>query len=256
MLPVVLGFLILLAMKALPAEHRLRGLRLDRDHHVRADRQPRRLRGHFRLGSGESARMSAALKPRPIALAALAIAALVASSSAAEERVVPGPGAAGPAAMARLFDALALGRYAPDDTAPAFDAVTLDGRAVALSQFKGRVVLVTFWATWCLPCKEELPVFDRLYREHASRGLTVLGINVREGAAMVGPFSQALNLTFPLPLDVNGDIARQYGVIGLPTTFVIDRDGHPVGRAIGPRVWDSAPARAVLEALLAQSLTR
>jgi len=189
-------------------------------------------------------------------LVALALAVVVVSSGAAEERVIPGPGVAGTVAMARLLDALALGSYTPDDIAPPFDAVTHDGRVVALSRLKGRVVLVTFWATWCPPCKEELPMFDRLHREHESRGLTVLGVNVREDAATVRPFSRALGLTFPLPLDADGNIARQYGVIGLPTTFVIDRDGHPVGRAVGPRVWDSVPARAVLEALLAQSLTR
>jgi thiol-disulfide isomerase/thioredoxin len=84
---------------------------------------------------------------------------------------------------------------------------SLDGPAVALSQFKGLVVLVTFWATSCLPCTEELPVLDRLYWEHESRGLTVLGINVREGADPVRLFSRALRKSG------SGLTIRQYGSV-------------------------------------------
>ena len=184
------------------------------------------------------------------------VAYALARSGTCEERAVLGSSGTGPRAMANLLEALALGSYAPDDTASPFDAVTLDGRRVSLAGFKGRVVIVAFWATWCRPCKEELPVFEDLYREHKVRGLTVPGVNVREGAATIRLFTKALGLTFPLPLDADGVIARQYGVVGLPTTFLIDRDGRPVGRAVGPRVWDSAAGRAVLEALLSQSTTR
>ena len=175
---------------------------------------------------------------------------LVASSGAAEEATPRS--AATPTAIARLLEVLALGGYAPGDTAPPFEAFTLDGRSVTLSELKGRVVVVAFWATWCPPCKEELPVFDRIQRARGPRGLTVVGINVRERARTVRPYAQALALTFPILLDLDGDIAKQYGVVGLPTTFLIGRNGAPVGRAIGPRVWDSEPARAILEALLEQ----
>ena len=187
---------------------------------------------------------------------ALVFVALGADSGACQERAGTGSGGSGPPAMERLLEALDLGGYAPDDAAPPFDAVTLDGRAVSLPRLRGRVVFVTFWASWCRPCKEELPLFERLYRQHKSRGLTVLGINVREGVDTIRPFTKPLGLTFPLPLDADGDISRQYGVVGLPTTFLIDRDGRPVGRAVGPRVWDGAAARAIVGALLAQPAIR
>jgi peroxiredoxin len=148
--------------------------------------------------------------------------------------------------------ALDLGSYTADMKPPEFRGRTPDGQSVSLSGLRGRVVVLTFWATWCPPCKEEMPVFERFHRELGSRGLTVLGINVREGAPAIRAYGKELGLTFPLVLDPDGKIQAQYGVIGLPTTFLVGRDGRPVARAIGPREWGSAEARALLETLLAE----
>jgi peroxiredoxin len=173
--------------------------------------------------------------------APLVLVLLVANPSAAEERRI---------SLGPLLAKLDIGQYDPGDVAPGFRETALDGRPVSLSGLRGRVVIVAFWATWCPPCREELPAFERLLRSHGSRGLAVVAVDTREAAGVVRPFVQALGLTFPVLLDVDGEIARQFGVIGLPTTFVIDRNGAPVGRAIGPRAWEGEPARALFDALL------
>jgi peroxiredoxin len=97
-----------------------------------------------------------------------------------------------------------------------------------------------------------MSVFERLHLEFVARGLSVVGINVRERTATVRAYSKELGLTFPLVLDPQGKIYAAYGVIGLPTTFLIDRDGRPVALAVGPREWAGAPARALIQALLAE----
>lgn len=149
-------------------------------------------------------------------------------------------------------DAFQLSRYAPDTRPPAFRGRTVDGHSVSLAELRGRVVLVNFWATWCLECRPEMPVLERLHRELAPQGLTVIGVNAREGVTAVRNYARELGLTFTLVLDLNGEIGKAYGVIGIPTTFLIGRDGRAVALAVGPRGWGAAPAREVLRVLLSE----
>ena len=121
-----------------------------------------------------------------------------------------------------------------------------------LSDSSSRVHVVNFWATWCLECRPEMPMFERLHHEFGAQGLSVVGINAREGATAVRVYAKELGLTFPLILDPRGTINAAYGVIGLPTTFLIGRDGRPVALTIGPREWSGKPARALIQALLAE----
>jgi len=142
----------------------------------------------------------------------------------------------------------------PSDMRPSeFTGKTSDGKAMSLAQLRGRVVLLNFFATWCSECRPEMPMFEKLHQEFASQGLVVLGINVREGIRVIHKYAKELGLTFPLVLDPNGQISRSYGVIGLPTTFLIARDGRPVALAIGPREWDGEKSKAIVRTLLAES---
>jgi cytochrome c biogenesis protein CcmG, thiol:disulfide interchange protein DsbE len=150
------------------------------------------------------------------------------------------------------IDAFQLSRYAPDTRPPTFRGRTVDGHPVSLAELRGRVILLNFWATWCLECRPEMPALERLHRELAPQGLTVMGVNTREGVTAVRDYARELGLTFALVLDLNGDIGRTYGVIGIPTTFLIGRDGRAVALAVGPRAWGGAPAREVLRVLLAE----
>ena len=96
----------------------------------------------------------------------------------------------------------------------------------------------------------------RLHRDFAAQGLTILGVNAREGTEVIAPYAQELSLTFPLVVDPQGSITTAYGVIGLPTTFLIGRDGRAVALATGPREWGSALARSIIETLLAEPVAR
>lgn len=154
--------------------------------------------------------------------------------------------------LAELLKALNLSVYPAAMRPPEFSGFTADGDRVSSASLSGRVVILNFWATWCLECRPEMPVFERLHRELMPHGLSVIGINAREKSAAVRVYAKKLGLTFPLLLDPKGTINTAYGVIGLPTTFLIGRDGRPVGLAIGPRDWDGKPARALIEALLAE----
>jgi cytochrome c-type biogenesis protein len=151
------------------------------------------------------------------------------------------------------LSALNLGAYPPDTKAPEFSGRTLRDQPVSLAALRGRVVLLNFWATWCLECRPEMPAFEGLHRRFASRGLAILGINTREDGKAVRRYAEELGLTFPLVLDRDGKIGRLYGVVGLPTTFLIGRDGRAVALAIGPREWGSTAAETIIGSLLTES---
>jgi peroxiredoxin len=169
--------------------------------------------------------------------------------------LVPSPLAAS-RPVADLLKKLNLSDYPRGDRPPEFSGRTYMGRKVSLADLKGKVILLNFWASWCYECRPEMPVLEKLHREFTKRGLAVLGVNLRESDIAIKNYAADLGLTFPLVTDPNGTIAASYGVIGLPTTFLIGRDGRAVGLAVGPREWDSVQAREILEMLLAEPYSR
>ena len=160
-------------------------------------------------------------------------------------------GGDGPA-MAHLLGPLDLAGYPSVTEPPTFSGSTLDGRQLSLTDLRGKVVVVNFWASWCRECRPEMPVLERLHREYGGRGLAVIGINAREEREAVGRYAAELGLTFPLVLDPGGTTTELYGVIGIPTTFVVGRDGRAVALGVGARDWAGTPGRALIEALLAE----
>ncbi len=131
---------------------------------------------------------------------------------------------------------LTAGELAPD-----FRLVLADGSSLALSDLQGRPVLINFWATWCPPCRSEMPdIIDR-YNQNAD-DLVVLAINTREGLDLVEPFTEQFGITMPVVLDQTGDIMNLYEVRSMPTSYFIGRDGRIVMRWVGlmsPDVLDS-----------------
>jgi peroxiredoxin len=136
------------------------------------------------------------------------------------------------------------------EPAPAFELRDLTGRSVSLVEFRGRVVLLTFWATWCEPCREEMPAMMRLARELGGRGLAVVAVNVKEPVARVEAFVEELGLTFAVVLDSRGEVSERYQLQALPTTYLIGRDGSLLARALGYRDWESPEAQAYVAELL------
>jgi peroxiredoxin len=110
-------------------------------------------------------------------------------------------------------------------TAANFALAALDAEGIALSDYEGEVVILNFWATWCPPCRAEMPGLNRFYEAHKDEGMVLLAINEEERAETVRPFIQANNFTFPVLLDLQGQVAQQYSTRSFPTTFIIDRDG-------------------------------
>lgn len=159
--------------------------------------------------------------------------------------------AVGVAAANDPFRELDLIRPGRPTSAPDFAVPGLAGGTVALRDHTGKVVFLNFWATWCPPCKQEMPSMERLYRRYRARGFTILALSIDAGSAStVASFAKGLGLTFPIGLDSKLEVANRYTVRGLPASFLIDRSGQTVAIALGPRDWDSRAAHAAIEALL------
>jgi peroxiredoxin len=128
--------------------------------------------------------------------------------------------------------------------APNFSLPDLEGKKVNLTDFKGKVVLLNIWATWCAPCVEEMPSMEKLYQELKGEDFELLAISVDEaGAEAVKPFMEKHKLGFPVLLDTKGEIKNLYQATGVPESFIIDKYGMIVGKIIGPRDW--ADSRAI-----------
>ena len=133
--------------------------------------------------------------------------------------------------------------------APAFRLQDMDGQPHALSDYKGKVIVLNFWATWCPPCRFEMPSMERAQALTADDDVVFLGVNVGEDADTIFTFTADYPVTFPLLMDINSEIISQYPVMGLPTTYVIDGQGRIVYQAIGTRDWDNADIINQLKAL-------
>ena len=118
-------------------------------------------------------------------------------------------------------------------TAPDFQLQNLDGQSISLSDFKGKPVLVNFWATRCPPCVFEMPYLQEIYDEWSGKGLILLAINIGESSSKVEQFLQDHNLSLPVLLDTRAVVAQRYSIQYIPTTFFIDKDGIIQEKIIG-----------------------
>ena len=140
--------------------------------------------------------------------------------------------------------------------APDFTLATLSGTSLSLAELRGKVVLLNFWATWCVPCRKEMPAIEALYQRYKDRGLEVVAISLDKlAAAPVEAFMKEVGATYRVALDPSWDTARTYGVRGLPATFLLDRAGNVVLRELGERDWMEEAKRQTVEGLLQASET-
>jgi thiol-disulfide isomerase/thioredoxin len=119
--------------------------------------------------------------------------------------------------------ALAVG---PQGPAPVFQLTSMDGKPVSLDQFKGQVVMINFWATWCGPCRQEMPLLDQLYTKYKPMGFTLLGVNVEPDSTLASGFLKKTPVTFPILFDTKSEVSKLYQVAGMPSTAIVDRKGN------------------------------
>lgn len=148
------------------------------------------------------------------------------------------------------FVSLKMSRFPSGSLVPPFELTTLDGKVVKSSELAGKVVLVNFWATWCGPCKEEMPSLARLQKQLDPAQFVLLTVTTDLQRQGIAHFLSQLGVSLPVLFDEDQDVSRSFMVRGLPTTIVIARDGALAGRAVGPRAWDSPEAVAVMRQVM------
>ena len=187
------------------------------------------------------------VKRNGLVLVVVIVALLIAGCGGAQNSGSDTAGADLPVASVRGIDnegrGLEIGQLAPD-----FEMQYPDGRKVKLSDFKGKPVIVNFWATWCAPCEAELPEFVQTYEKYKDQGLVILGVNAQESGEDANKFVEKYNLSFPVTLDSRGEVMGLYAVRGLPTTLFIDPEGRVAVR------WAGILTKPMIEEYLGQIL--
>jgi len=145
------------------------------------------------------------------------------------------------------YEPLTVGKVAPD-----FNLPDLNEKEIRLSDFRGKVVFVNFWATWCKPCREEMPSMEVLYKNFEKDGLVILAISIDRVTTKkdIPPFVKSLNLTFPILVDSWGQTDKRYKLMGVPETYIIDQQGILREKVIGPRDWTMLDNLQVVTQLL------
>jgi peroxiredoxin len=111
-------------------------------------------------------------------------------------------------------------------TAPNFILKSSGGGNISLSELRGKVVVINFWATWCVPCRQEVPQMEKLYQRFSKKGLTIVAINVGNNSDKAKRISKELGITFPILFDSDSNVSEEYGVFAMPSTYFVDRTGN------------------------------
>ncbi|RLA06977.1 MAG: TlpA family protein disulfide reductase [Gammaproteobacteria bacterium] len=120
-----------------------------------------------------------------------------------------------------------------------FELQSMDGKTYSMDDFKGKIIVANFWATWCPPCRAEMPAFNRAYAKLKERDIVFIAFNIGEKKEVIEKFLKTTKIDFPIMLDMSSSTFRAWGGQGLPTTFFIDKDGKIVKKITGQREWDS-----------------
>jgi peroxiredoxin len=137
------------------------------------------------------------------------------------------------------------------ELAPNFQLRDLDGHLVTLSELRGKVVLLNFWATWCGPCRVEMPAMEQLYRMFSRKDFEILAVSIdAQGEAVTRPFQQEYHLTFPILHDSDYRVGLMYGARSLPMTFLVDRQGVVRHQIFGARDWGASEAQQLVQMLM------
>ena len=160
------------------------------------------------------------------------------------------PPSARPAGFETAFRALDLIKPPRQKAADDFALPTPTSATFRLSDQRGKIVMINFWATWCPPCLEEMPAMERLWRRHRDRGFVLVAISLDADPKVVPPFLAQHKFTFPVALDRRMEIAERYGVRVLPSSVFVDKDGGLAALALGPRAWDNQASHTLVDGLV------
>lgn len=130
----------------------------------------------------------------------------------------------------------------------------LNGQPVSLSDFRGKIVFLNFWTTWCYACRIEMPDMEKLHQKFKNKDFAMVSINLQESASQVKQFFKDFKLTFTALLDSDGEVGAHFMITSIPTTFILDKEGIIIGKVMGPREWDGKKAFALFEHLTNRSV--
>ena len=151
--------------------------------------------------------------------------------------------------LERLFNEMGIVQIPPAADPVEIQLKDQNGRLTSFSEFRGKIVFINFWTSWCLACVIEMPSMEKLHEKFKDKDFVMVGINLQESEATILKFYKEHKLTFTTLLDSTGDVGTAFRIRGIPTTFILDKNGIIIGKALGPREWDSRDSFALFEYL-------
>ena len=151
--------------------------------------------------------------------------------------------------LERLFSDMGVLPIPPDSDPLEIRLSDPTGRPISLSEFRGKIVFINFWTTWCLACVIEMPSMQKLHQKFKDKDFVMVAINLQESASRVEQFYKEHKLTFTTLLDITGDVGAGLGIRSIPTTFILDKNGRIIGKALGAREWEGKKSIALFEYL-------
>ena len=152
--------------------------------------------------------------------------------------------------MDRLFSIVGVIKVPPAEDPVKINLKDMNGKNTSLSDFKGKIVFLNFWTTWCPTCRIEMPSMEKLHQKLKNTDFAMVTINLQESAPQVKAFFEEFKLTFTALLDSTGEVGASFGIRAIPTTYILDKTGRIIGQVSGPREWDSKAAIALFENLI------
>ena len=152
--------------------------------------------------------------------------------------------------MDRLFKIVGVIKVPPTKDPVRINLEDMNGKSISISDFRGKIVFLNFWTTWCPACRIEMPSMEKLHQKLKNKDFAIVTVNLRESASKVKAFFKEFKLTFSALLDSTGLVAASFGMRSIPTTYILDKTGRVIGKVNGPREWDSKAAIALFENLM------
>ena len=152
----------------------------------------------------------------------------------------------------RLFEEIGVVQIPPTPIPFDISLPDLNGMMVKFSDFKGKIVFLNFWATWCPPCRFEMPAMEKLHKKLKDKDFVMIAVDLQDPASVVKKYFKKNKLTFISLLDADGQVSGLFGVRSIPTTFILDKEGRIIGGAVGAREWNSQESVALFEHLINQ----